>query len=164
MASFNFKSSGTQITDRSVTEDFTTKKTRDIGIKTPLQSTQGRQIFDMHTDPADQLKDNLKNLVLTNAGERLGLFSFGADLNSLLFELGSDENVESEMVDRIKSAVQTYLPGVEIREISEVEIDKNEKQQINQKGMTKVRLRIEYDVPSVRITDQALELTLQAGG
>lgn len=163
MASFNFKSSGNRVGDREVNPKIT-KKERDIGFKTPLTNAQGRQLFDMHTDPAAQLKDNLKNLILTNAGERLGLYDFGADLNALLFDLSSDRNVEAEFVDRINIAVQKYMPGIEIDEVTEVELDRNEKEIVNRAGMAKIRLRIRFSIPAARIANQAIEVTLQAGG
>ena len=163
MASFNFKSSGNKVGDREVNPKIT-KKERDIGFKTPLTNYQRRQIFDMHTDPAAQLKDNLKNLILTNAGERLGLYDFGADLNALLFDLSSDRNVEAEFVDRINIAVQKYMPGIEIDEVTEVELDRQEKEIANRAGMAKIRLRIRFSIPAARIANQAIEVTLQAGG
>ena len=163
MSSFNFKSSGNRVSDREVNPKIT-KKERDIGFKTPLTNYQRRQIFDMHTDPAAQLKDNLKNLILTNAGERLGLYDFGADLNALLFDLSSDRNVEAEFVDRINIAVQKYMPGIEIDEVTEVELDRNEKEIANRAGMAKIRLRIRFSIPAARIANQAIEVTLQAGG
>jgi phage baseplate assembly protein W len=163
VASFNFKSSGNRVSDREVNPKIT-KKERDIGFKTPLTNAQGRQLFDMHTDPAAQLKDNLKNLILTNAGERLGLYDFGADLNALLFDLSSDRNVEAEFVDRINIAVQKYMPGIEIDEVTEVELDRNEKEIANRAGMAKIRLRIRFSIPAARIANQAIEVTLQAGG
>jgi phage baseplate assembly protein W len=163
VASFNFKSSGSRVSDREVNPKIT-KKERDIGFKTPLTNAQGRQLFDMHTDPAAQLKDNLKNLILTNAGERLGLYDFGADLNALLFDLSSDRNVEAEFVDRINIAVQKYMPGIEIDEVTEVELDRNEKEIANRAGMAKIRLRIRFSIPAARIANQAIEVTLQAGG
>ena len=43
-----------------------------IGIKTPIQLSNTDGIFSMHRDLADQVSDNLKNLILTNHGERLG--------------------------------------------------------------------------------------------
>lgn len=164
MANFNFKSSGIKATSREVAEEKITKKKRDVGIKTPLSNFQERQIFDMHDDPISQVKDNLKNLLLTNAGERLGLYDFGADLNSILFDFSSNKDVESEAIDRINSAVEKYMPGVAIKVVSEVPIDRNEKQLINQAGMAKIRLRIEFDIPSARITNQAIEITMQGGG
>lgn len=164
MASFNFKSAGTKITDRSVSEDLITKKTADIGIRTPLTNFQQRQLFDMHTDPIAQLKDNLKNLLLTNAGERLGLYDFGADLNAMLFEFSANESAESEAVDRINAAVEKYMPGLSITSVSEVEIDSSEKASVNKLGQTKIRLRVVFDVPAARVSNQAIEVTLQAGG
>lgn len=164
MANFNFKSSGTRISDRNVSPDKFTKKLRDIGIKTPLTNNQERQIFDMHQSPVDQIKDNMRNLILTNAGERLGLYDFGADLNVLLFDLHNNPSVESEMVERIQKAVEKYMPGVSISEVSEVELDRHEKEEVNRMGMAKIRLRIIYDIPSARIGNQSIEVTLQCGG
>lgn len=163
MASFNFKSSGNRVSDREITPKNTVKQ-RDIGIKTPLSNYQGRQIFDMHNEPAAQVKDNLKNLILTNAGERLGLYDFGADLSALLFDLTSNASVETEFVDRINTAVQKYMPGIEVEEVEEVELDKNEKKLANESGVAKVRLRIKFSIPNARIGNQAIEVTLQAGG
>lgn len=163
MASFNFKSSGNRISDRDL-ESKNTVKQRDIGIKTPLTNYQGRQIFDMHNEITSQVKDNLKNLLLTNAGERLGLYDFGADLNALLFDLSSNSNVQSEFVDRINAAVQKYMPGLEVEEVEEVELEKTEKKLVNESGMAKVRLRIKFNIPAARIGNQAIEVTLQAGG
>ena len=163
MASFNFKSSGNKLGDREIQPKIT-KKDRDIGIKTPLTNYQGRQLFDMHTDPVEQIKDNLKNLILTNAGERLGLYDFGADLSALLFDLQSNEGIESEFVERINAAVQKYLPGVEIDEITQTEVDKNEKRLANSKGLALVRIRLRFSIPRARVSNQAIEVTLQSGG
>lgn len=164
MATFNFKSSGTRIDDRSLSTDKVTKKQRDIGIKTPLTNTQVGKIFDMHQDPVEQVKDNLKNLILTNAGERLGLYDFGADLSALVFEFTNNNAVEAEIIERIQRAVEKYMSGVQIKEVSSVELDKGEKEEVNRMGMAKIRLRITYDLPSIRIGDQAIEVTLQGGG
>lgn len=163
MASFNFKSSGNKLGDREITPKIT-KKDRDIGIKTPLSNYQGRQLFDMHTEPVSQVKDNLKNLILTNAGERLGLYDFGADLSALLFDLGSNQGIETEFIERINVAVQKYLPGIEIDEVTQIEVDKNEKRSANNKGLALVRIRIRFSIPRARISNQAIEVTLQAGG
>jgi len=163
VASFNFKSSGNKLGDREITPKIT-KKDRDIGIKTPLSNYQGRQLFDMHTEPVSQVKDNLKNLILTNAGERLGLYDFGADLSALLFDLGSNQGIETEFIERINVAVQKYLPGIEIDEVTQIEVDKNEKRSANNKGLALVRIRIRFSIPRARISNQAIEVTLQAGG
>jgi phage baseplate assembly protein W len=164
MSSFSFKSTGVKVSDRSLSTDKITKKTVDIGIKTPLSNFQGRQIFDMHTDFRDQIKDNLRNLIMTNRGERLGLYNFGADLSALLFDFVSLDNIESEIVSRIENSVENFMQGIVIDEITAVELDKNEKDEVNRDGMVKIRLRIIYSIPSVRVNNQALEVTLQNAG
>lgn len=164
MSDFKFKSVGIKATAREVSTDLLTKKTANVGIKTPLSNNQDGQIFDMHTEVSDQLRDNLRNLIMTNFGERLGLYDFGADLSALLFDLTSTESVESEIIDRINTAVERYMSGIEIEEINSVELDRNEKDEVNRKGMAKVRLRIVYSVPAARIQNQAVEVTLQNGG
>lgn len=164
MASFSFKSSGTRISDRNVSTEKVTKKQRDIGIKTPLTNVQGHQIFDMHQDPVEQIKDNLRNLILTNFGERLGLYDFGADLSALVFEFTNNPAVESEISERIEVAIQKYMPGVQIESISEIDLDRNEKEEINRLGLAKIRLRIIYQIPSARIGNQSIDVTLQGGG
>ena len=161
---FNFKSSGTKISSREVSTDRITKKVTDVGIKTPLSNYQERQIFDMNTDPSLQVKDNLRNLLMTNFGERLGLYDFGADLNALLFDAVSSQDIESEAVERIEKAIQRYMPGIEVEEVSEVKIGKHEKNQVNLISMEKIRLRIKYSIPSARIANQFVEVTLQNGG
>ena len=164
MSSFNFKSSGKKITDRSLSTDRVTKKDRDIGIKTPLTQYQGNQIWDMHNDPRSQVKDNMRHILLTNRGERLGLYNFGADLSSLLFDFTSFENIQGEVVSRVEAAVEAFMPGIVIDEISAVDLDRNEKNETNKKGMVKIRLRVRYSIPQARINDQAIEVTLQNAG
>ena len=82
MASFNFKSSGKKIDDRKFTNiPNSFVQLKPIGIKTPLQINQGSaDLYETHSAPEDQIKDNLKNFLLTNNGERLGRYSFGANL------------------------------------------------------------------------------------
>ena len=42
----------------------------------------------MHMSMADQVSDNFRNMIMTNHGERLCLYDFGADLDELIHELG----------------------------------------------------------------------------
>ena len=164
MGSFNFKSTGKRADDRSLSTERITNKEVDIGIKTPLSNIQERQIFDMHTDPRSQIRDNLRNLVMTNRGERLGLYNFGADLSSLLFDFTSVENILPEIEKRIRESVDLFMPGLVIDEVSGVELDRNEKNEVNRKGMVKIRLRIVYSIPAARVNSQGIEVTLQNAG
>ena len=164
MGSFKFKSTGLRADDRSLSTDTFTNKEVDVGIKTPLSNIQERQIFDMHSDPREQIRDNFRNLIMTNRGERLGLYNFGADLSSLLFDFVSVENILPEIDKRIREATDLFMPGLVIDEVSAVELDKNEKNEINRKGMVKIRLRVVYSIPTARVNNQGIEVTLQNGG
>jgi hypothetical protein len=84
-----------------------------IGIKTPLEiDEEGRNIFVMHYTLPEQLDDNLRNLILTNHGERLGLYSLGANLKPLLSDYSNKEDFETEAMIRINTAIKKYLPFV----------------------------------------------------
>ena len=79
-----FKSAGTLATDDKYSG---TVESVPIGIKTPLQFGLVKSgIFDMNFEYADQINDNLKNLIMTNYGDRLGLYKFGANLRQLVSE------------------------------------------------------------------------------
>ena len=73
-----------------------------IGIKTPLEiNTNGFGPFQAIYDPVKQLKDNLRNLISTNNGERLGRYNYGANLRSLAFDLTSKDDFElMEVLDQ----------------------------------------------------------------
>ena len=61
-----------------------------IGIKTPVEPDPADQgLFLMHTDIKAQIADNLRNLILTNWGERLGNYFFGANLRPILVDFSS---------------------------------------------------------------------------
>lgn len=86
-----------------------------IGIKTPMRlGTQNDGIFAMHFNIADQIQDNFRNLLLTNHGERLGAYDFGANLRPLSFEHGQDQ-FDSEATVRIRTAVDKWMPFINLR-------------------------------------------------
>ena len=132
-----------------------------IGLVTPLHiSTTQKDIFDMHYDLGDQISDNLRNLILTNHGERLGLYDFGANLRPILFDLQSDD-FESEVMLRIKQAAAKYLPFVDLKTF-EMEI-------VNQAGGTGERfsnlvMTITYDVSIANVTSKKVRVVLLVGG
>ncbi len=112
MATIDFKSVG----EKSSAKKFlAVENTEPIGIKTPLRfGAQNDGIFAMHYNAANQIQDNLKNLLLTNHGERLGLYDFGANLRELSMEHGHD-TFDAEAVSRIKRAVDKYMPFINLR-------------------------------------------------
>lgn len=68
------------------------------------------------TDAA-AIKQAIKNLLLTNYGEKPFRPLFGGDLNRFLFEL-SDEFDEFEVQDRVSSAISNYEPRAAVRSVA----------------------------------------------
>lgn len=90
-----------------------------IGIKTPLErgNVKKETLFKMHFDIIDQIEDNLKNLIMTQKGERLGFPDFGTNLRQIY---SNNTLSEQEIVDlaseEIRLSVQKYMPSLELQE------------------------------------------------
>lgn len=83
-----------------------------IGIKTPLRLGEGADgLLAMHRTLDATIADNIRNLILTNRGERLFDYGYGANIKELIFELGTEEG-DNEAIKRIASAVSLYMPFV----------------------------------------------------
>ena len=158
---FNFKSSGVRKTARQFTKAPPTQN-RPIGFKTPL--VQGDDFFEMHANPVKQLADNFRNLIMTNHGERLGTFNFGANLNSVVFEYSNSPNFETAVSETIIETTKKYIPSISINNIRSVFVDEAEKSELNDLGMTKVRIRIDYTIPKFKSPNMALEVDINVGG
>jgi phage baseplate assembly protein W len=85
-----------------------------IGLSLPLQ--MGSATFNQTYDNLEQLKSNVKNLLLTNRGERLGMPTFGCGLQNLLFEQNNDE-LNDKILNQIESSVNYWLPQLLIDSI-----------------------------------------------
>ena len=93
-----------------------------IGLELPL--SYGNSGFFTRTKTAlEQTRSNIKNLLSTNVGERLGNPTFGCDLRRILFEKEGD--IESDIEASITSAINEFLPFVNIIEIKSVFSDNN---------------------------------------
>ena len=126
-----------------------------IGIKTPIAfGRAGEGLFEMNTNIADQIQDNLRNLLLTNHGERLGRYDFGADLLPLTTEYVSNESFVPEAMLRINTAVAKYLPFVELNGFSSTPVfDEN-------RFLAKISLVVQYSVTNLGIFEKQTEITL----
>jgi phage baseplate assembly protein W len=86
-----------------------------IGLSLPLQMSTNT--FNQTYDNLVQLKSNVKNLLLTKKGERLGQPTFGTNLHRLLFE-PNDEELEQKIYDTIDNSIRNWLPQLSIKEIN----------------------------------------------
>tara|TARA_R110002124_G_scaffold154151_3_gene321150 strand:+ start:785 stop:1288 length:504 start_codon:yes stop_codon:yes gene_type:complete len=165
LASFSFKSSGTRVDDSVNNKDKELSlNNQTVGIKTPLTNFRGDQIFDMHNDFIDQIKDNLRNLLLTNRGERLGLYNFGTNLSELVFEYQNRKDFTQEITKRIIESTKIYIPAIEIDNIEVIKTEKSNKFELNKRGLAGVNLRVDFSIPVARVTNQSIAVELNPGG
>ena len=127
-----------------------------IGIKTPLEFGGDSGIFKMHTDLGKQIADNLRNLILTNHGERLGNYYFGANLMPLAFRLGETQFDEQAML-QIKDACRKFLPFVQLEGFAPSVETRDTKE------VSKIDVLITYRVPRVNSDLRALRVRLYTG-
>lgn len=152
MGSYSFKSSGK--TQEQKTIEQLTQTAIPVGIKTPLRLGGDEGIYAMHTSLADQVHDNLRNLLQTNWGERLGLYDFGANLRPLVTEFVSQDDFDAQAVQRISNSVSKWMPFVGLEDFLS-EIDRTEN-----KNTAVVRITVTYSIPALSVTKRALQVTL----
>ena len=108
-----------------------------IGLSLPLDhGDQG--FFDKTRTTLQQTRSNIKNLLLTIKGERLGNPTFGSDLMEVLFEQ-DDGSLGDRIEETIRASVSEWLPYVNIKKI-ETTADERNPNQLN------VRLDFTIDV------------------
>lgn len=85
-----------------------------IGITLPIQG--GNTFFNQSFQTSEQVKSNIKNLLLTKRGERIMQPEFGSGLQELLFDF-NDDSFEEKLEESIISAFETWLPYVNVDSI-----------------------------------------------
>jgi len=153
MAVYNFKNVGKSSQNQE--KDALKAAKIPFGIKTPLQlgnSSEG--ILSMNFSLSDQFADNLKNLLLCNWGERLGIYDFGANLKPITTEFVSQEDFDTEAIARIRTAVEKWMPYVTLNTF-ESSTDRTEN---NNTGV--IKINITYRIPSLEDNDRSLQIVL----
>ena len=86
-----------------------------IGLSLPIKfGKQGD--FNRTKKTIKQTASNIKNLLLTRRGERLGNPTFGSELMSVLFEpMGGD--LETKLEESIRASMSEFLPFVNLLDI-----------------------------------------------
>ena len=85
------------------------------GLQLPL-GTHQNGVFKQTQTLLEQTKSNIKNLLLTRKGERLGNPLFGSDVLKAVFEQ-IDGDIESQIEEAIRTAIQEFLPHVNVNNI-----------------------------------------------
>ena len=149
---FDFKSVG-QLQADVQTQALQTTSNNPIGILTPVSfDVLGGSLFAMSTDLGDQIRDNMKNLLSTNRGERLMLEDFGANLQELAYDFRSEASL-GEATNRIAIAVAKYMPFVELVTFG-VSIDQGPD------NSTVNTITVVYSVPNLNLDQQVAEVSI----
>jgi phage baseplate assembly protein W len=118
-----------------------------ISAKLPLAYTKADGPYLLTKDLTENTKQNLKNIILTNPGERVMDTDFGLGFSALLFQNANDDIME-DIKERLFIQVDKYLPFVQLINVL-TEIRENT-----------AYLRVEYLIPSLSLSD-ALELDVR---
>jgi hypothetical protein len=94
-------------------------------------------------DIRQNIKQNLKMIVLTNPGERVMDANFGVGLRRFLFEM-VDNEVFSRIDSTIRDQVKIYLPYINIDRVRFQEFDEHP---------NSIKMSIQYSVPRLSLND-----------
>ena len=64
----------------------------------------------------EQAFSNIKNLILTGKGERLGQPTFGCDVNTIIFEPITESTADS-IETSVRDAIATWLPYITVQNV-----------------------------------------------
>jgi phage baseplate assembly protein W len=114
-----------------------------ISVKLPLRVSAEDGPYALTKDLISTTKQNFKNLVLTNPGEKIMDINFGVGISGLLFE-NYTSDVRDRMRARIVEQAAAYMPFIKIRSINfnDTEIDSN-----------KISLAINYYISPLNFED-----------
>ena len=100
-----------------------------IGLELPMKHDDVKGFFPGTSTTISQTGNNLKNLLLTNRGERVGQPTLGADIFLTLFEPMSDQLINS-VEEKVSEAIAEWMPHVLVNKLV-VEPDRLEVNQLN---------------------------------
>jgi uncharacterized protein len=87
------------------------------GYSPSLPLTTIKTHYDMIFDIESNIKQNFKNLLLTNPGERMMIPDFGCGVRRYLFEYDINASFD-DLTTIIQDQIDTYMPFIEIEDIS----------------------------------------------
>ncbi len=152
---YSFKSVGELERDNRQNDETVVVKLP-IGIATPV-SLGNNSLLKMHTSQINVIKDNFRNMLMTNHGDRLGFYDFGANLEELTFELGSEET-DAEATRRIAKTTAKYMPFINLDTFEPF------KENFDNQHTGKIGIRVTFTVPKLSNKTNAVEVLLYVAG
>jgi len=117
-----------------------------IGISLPIQI--GKTAFEQTFTTFEQVKSNIKNLLLTKRGERVMQPQFGSGLQELLFEQNVDD-LEGRIQTTIEDSISQWLPFVNI---DEIDIEQTNELRDNNRVNVSIKFRVGNSVDLNEVT------------
>lgn len=118
-----------------------------IGLALPIKPDDNN-VFSLTKNSYDQVRHNLRNLLLTNVGERVYQPEFGSRLRELCFEQ-LDDTLPQRVEDEVRRAVNFWLPYVNIVEVETLTQEDNK---------SKIFVRVKFSTTLNSDTLQQIEL------
>ena len=118
-----------------------------IGLALPLKS-YNNNVFQLTKSSYDQVRHNLKNLLLTHIGERVYQPEFGSRLREICFEQ-LDDSLPVRVEDEVRRAVGFWLPYVNIESVETLTEEDNK---------SKIFVRVTFSTPLNSEPLQQIEL------
>ena len=112
-----------------------------IGLEMPLTHTQ-EGYFKRTKTALEQAKSNIRNLLLTIKGERLGNPKFGTNLLSLVFTQ-ENTDLEARVEEEIRASMAEFLPFINI-----VSIETNFSEENMSTAIVNLRFTLNVDTTS----------------
>lgn len=115
-----------------------------ISVALPLIYNQQDGPYQLNKNILDTVRQNFKNLVLTNKGERIMDPDFGIGIYGLLFENyipGNNQAIKADAIDQAKK----YMPFIEVEDFIITE---------NTTNLNQFNIYIRYSVRSLNVLDE----------
>lgn len=155
MASHSFKSVGESSNPRSVQE----AQPIPVGIITPMRfSRRTGGPFEMSLSVLDQAIDNFRNMLLTNHGERVPLYDYGANLRSLASERLALPDYDEQAMNLIKATTEKYMPFVSLDSFE------TEVLQTDEQGIAKIKVKVDFSIPRLSTQKKKVEVIISNYG
>lgn len=126
-----------------------------VGITTPVTFvTRVGGPFAMSTSILDQMVDNFRNMLITNHGERLALYDFGANLRSLLTERLAQQDYDEQAMLLIKATTEKYMPYINLNSFETQVLA------TDQDAISKLKIRVDFSIPKLSTKIKSVEIIL----
>ena len=123
------------------------KMTSGIDASLPLTKDNVDLFYTLHKSVRENIKQNVRMLLLTAPGERIMIPDYGVGLRRFLFE----QAPESEIAFRIKEQVNFFIPEIFIVNLFINRDDEREVKMTGQKNMLSVEMI--YQITNTNIRD-----------